>query len=370
MTAKHRAGSLMLLGALVMILLAGASVVYRSAQPMTLLVDGHSRTVAPGSRIGDLYDSGYLAPSGAMTTVWGDVIDEDGGGSPRVAVNGAFAQRDQQLHHGDVVTSRPGHDVVEPLVTVAKFVSAGSVVEGTGPVQRLVRAGSPGLARVTQGYYSRKVVSTETIAPALDAVYVRTAATAADKLVALTFDDGPWPSSTEAVLSVLASRGVRATFFMVGKHVNAYPGIAQQVAAQGHLVANHTQAHVNLQNASAGRLRAEISVGAAVVQGLTGSSPTLLRPPGGHSSDLVRQTASSLGMRTVLWNVDTRDWTRPGAEQIVANAVTAPPQRAIILLHDGGGDRSQTVAALPAIIDALAAQGYSFVTVDELLSVE
>lgn len=367
---KHRVGVFVLLGVLVVAFVTGLGAMRGFGRPLTVVVDGHSRTLARGTTVGDLSRGGYLAQPGALVTIWGDVIEKSGGGAPSVVVNGSAASQGQRLHRGDVVTSRRGHDLVEPLVTVERFIPADSVIEGSGPVEHLVRTGSPGLARVKMGFYSQRIVATETVIPTLSTVYVRTAATSADKLVALTFDDGPWPSSTEQILGILAQKNVRATFFMVGKCVNVRPGIAQEVAAQGHVIGDHTRGHVELQHASKATVHAEILGGAESIQGATGVYPTLFRPPGGGVNERVRETAAKLGMRTVLWNVDTRDWTKPGAEQIVANAVNHVPQHAIILMHDGGGDRSQTVAALPAIIDALAGQGYSFVTVNELLSVE
>jgi len=191
-------------------------------------------------------------------------------------------------------------------------------------------------------------------------------------LVALTFDDGPDPTWTPQILDVLATYGVPATFFDIGMNAQANPGLVQQEVDSGSLVANHTYSHLDLTAIPQWRAQLEIRAGNWVLQGITGREPVLFRSPYGAQELTDAQSASrqdlaaALGMQPVGWNVDALDWSRPGVPAIVANATSSAAAEQVILLHDGGGDRSQTVAALPLIIERMRARGYQFVTPDQL----
>jgi len=191
-------------------------------------------------------------------------------------------------------------------------------------------------------------------------------------LVALTFDDGPDPTWTPQVLSVLATKHVPATFFDIGMAAEAHPEIVQREVSQGNVVGDHTYSHLDLTQIPLWRAKLEIAAGQWVLHGITGRTPVLFRSPYGNaemadSNSAQRQDlATQLGMQPVSWNVDPEDWQRPGVAQIVARATSTSSDNLIILLHDGGGNRAQTVAALPQIIDKLRAEGYVFVTADQL----
>lgn len=191
-------------------------------------------------------------------------------------------------------------------------------------------------------------------------------------LVALTFDDGPDPTWTPQVLEVLRSKGVPGTFFDIGMNALHNPSLVEQEVSQGGVVADHTYSHLDLTEIPQWRARLEIAAGQWVIHGITGRTPTLFRSPYGAAeladtqSATHRDLATALGMQPVGWNVDPYDWAQPGVAQIVATVTSAQGRNLVVLLHDGGGDRSQTVAALPGIIDGLRARGYQFVTVDQL----
>lgn len=186
-----------------------------------------------------------------------------------------------------------------------------------------------------------------------------------EKLVALTFDDGPWPD-TLAVLEVLRQYGVQATFFWVGLHLQKRPEIAQQVVAEGHAIGNHTWSHRNtpMTPEEAGE---EIERTSALIQQITGLTTSLFRPPGGRLHNGLADYALRQGYTVVQWSVLSEDTQAQGAATIVDNVLRNVKPGSIILLHDGGGDRSQTVVALHSILPALQAQGYRFVTVPDLL---
>ncbi|WP_078892054.1 polysaccharide deacetylase family protein [Streptomyces sp. NRRL S-350] len=182
------------------------------------------------------------------------------------------------------------------------------------------------------------------------------------KVVYLTFDDGPSPAYTPGVLATLARYGVRATFFEIGQNVNAHPSLTAQVAKQGHSVQNHSWSHPDLRKLSGSALDAQLVNTDKAIRAGTGRTPNCLRPPYGAVNGAVRARAAALGKQVVLWSVDPVDWSRPGTAAIRSRVLDNVRPGSVILLHDGGGDRSQTVAALPAIISTLKARGYGFAT--------
>jgi peptidoglycan/xylan/chitin deacetylase (PgdA/CDA1 family)/glycosyltransferase involved in cell wall biosynthesis len=192
------------------------------------------------------------------------------------------------------------------------------------------------------------------------------------KVVALTFDDGPNEPYTSEILDVLAREQVHATFFAVGVNVLTYPDAARRIVADGNIIANHSYDHSRLATAVDFRY-SEVVRAQDVIQQVTGVSPHFFRPPAGiHTPWQLRRVAST-GLVAVNWDSEGYDWQRPNSPDRIAQKVLASVRPgSIILLHDGdethhGSDRSQTVAALPSIIETLRSEGYSFVTVPELL---
>jgi peptidoglycan/xylan/chitin deacetylase (PgdA/CDA1 family) len=180
------------------------------------------------------------------------------------------------------------------------------------------------------------------------------------KVVALTFDDGP-SDYTDDFLRVLAEKDVRGTFFEVGQVMPGREDEMRQILAQGSEIGDHTMDHVELPG------YAQIAGAASRIAAYTHFRPCLFRPPGGAVDEEVIATAGSLQMRTVTWDVDPRDWSTPGVGAIYADVVGHVQPGSIVLMHDGGGPRGETLAALPQIIDTLRGRGYRFATVTELL---
>ena len=188
--------------------------------------------------------------------------------------------------------------------------------------------------------------------------------------VALTFDDGPNPAATPRILDVLASRGVRATFFLLGRHVDRWPEIARAVCDAGHQLGNHGFLHAKLHRRSPAFVRRDLERGTDAIERATGLRPRLFRAPHGFRAPWVSPIARSLGQRTVGWSLGVRDSDRPGIEEITRRAVAGTRAGTILLLHDGdgydpAGDRTQTAAAVGPIVDALRAQGYTFASLPE-----
>jgi peptidoglycan/xylan/chitin deacetylase (PgdA/CDA1 family) len=185
--------------------------------------------------------------------------------------------------------------------------------------------------------------------------------------VALTFDDGPRPPYTGRVLDVLERYGVPATFFCVGLNAGAYPEYLARMRAQGHGLGNHTWSHPFLPDLSRPQLVAQISrAGEAIAEAGDGVAPGLFRPPYGSRTPQVMDWLSEIDQTMVLWDVAPDDWMMPGADTVARNVLDQTRPGSVILLHDSGGDRSDTVAALPLIIEGLLARDYRFVLVDEL----
>jgi peptidoglycan/xylan/chitin deacetylase (PgdA/CDA1 family) len=188
------------------------------------------------------------------------------------------------------------------------------------------------------------------------------AATAGAKVVALTFDDGPSPY-TPAVLSVLQQYHVPATFFEVGEEVPRYPQYARLLTSAGYPVENHTWSHPDLTKLSPAQVGAQIDQTQSEIRAVTGTTPQCLRPPYDAFNATVLNEVAARGMTTMSYSVDSKDWTRPGVGAIVQAVVGAAFPGAVVGMHDGGGDRSETVAALPQIITQLRAKGYAFVSI-------
>ena len=176
--------------------------------------------------------------------------------------------------------------------------------------------------------------------------------------VAVTFDDGPDPRYTPQILAILARAHTPATFFMVGRQAATHPQLVRQVAQAGQAIGGHTWNHVLLDRLPPGRVAAEVDCTDRLLAGLTGRAVRLVRPPDGAYDRRVVDLLAAQDLQLVLWTVDSRDWARPGVGRIVATVTRELGPGAIILFHDGGGDRSQTVAALPQVLGLLHARGY------------
>ena len=192
-------------------------------------------------------------------------------------------------------------------------------------------------------------------------------------LVALTFDDGPCPPYTGQILDILREENARASFFVVGRHAAAFPGLVRRMAVEGHQIGNHTWHHTDLLTLDRSAIADEVCCTGNLIAGIAGSAPRIVRPPHGFRDPAVMNVMAGQGLTVVGWSVMSRDWTNPGVDAIVSRTVGSCRDGAIIPLHDGDGaagtaSRAQTVAALRPIVRELRARGYRFVTVDEILA--
>ena len=192
--------------------------------------------------------------------------------------------------------------------------------------------------------------------------------------VALTFDDGPDPRWTPEILEVLKASNVKAAFFLLGANAEKYPGLVRQIVAEGHEIGNHTYYHPNLALCWPEHVRLELNATELLLQSITGRSTTLFRPPYAADTSPSRiseleplQIAQDLGYLVVLENIDPQDWAQPGTDIILQRIKQQRRDGSIILLHDAGGDRHQTVEALPQVLSYLRTRGDSIVSLSTLL---
>lgn len=189
-----------------------------------------------------------------------------------------------------------------------------------------------------------------------------------EKVIALTFDDGPHPKVTDKILDLLAEYDAKATFFVVGKNVELYGRATARAVREGHEIGNHTYAHPSIGGLGCAEIACELLRTEALVEELTGKSCHIFRPPGGECTKEAQLAALGNGFSLVLWNIDTRDWAGVSSSEIVKNVMSNAAPGSVILFHDYVGKEAGTIDALKEILPRLSAAGYRFVTVSELLS--
>jgi peptidoglycan/xylan/chitin deacetylase (PgdA/CDA1 family) len=210
------------------------------------------------------------------------------------------------------------------------------------------------------------------------AVFVRRGtfyhANVSDKVVALTFDDGPSAEWTPKILDALKGSGAKATFFMIGEHVVRYPEIARRVVAEGHEAAIHTFHHPNLLFSSLPDLKKEIVDGQRAIKNATNVTTNLFRPPKAWLTNKEKKYIDKLGFISVLWTLNSKDWVTFDDKYVVKFLLNRVRPGDIILFHDAGGvfgiekgDRDETLRTIPTLVEKLKNLGYRFVTVSELI---
>ncbi|AKG23090.1 polysaccharide deacetylase family protein [Calothrix sp. 336/3] len=208
------------------------------------------------------------------------------------------------------------------------------------------------------------------VPPSLQGVVINQATLSpSQKIIALTFDDGPWKDTTVQVLDILKQNNIKGTFFVVGRNLKLYPQLAQRVVTEGHAIGNHTWNHFyHYMNPQAAAF--EINSTNDLIYQVTGVKTTLFRPPGGMMHNGLVAYAKNQKYSVVMWSSDSIDYNRPAVPRLVGNVMKFARPGGIVLMHDGGGNRTNTVKALPQIINNFKKQGYRFVTIPELLEMQ
>jgi peptidoglycan/xylan/chitin deacetylase (PgdA/CDA1 family)/sulfur carrier protein ThiS len=344
--------------AVIAAVLAGAAIAVWIAWPLLvrdsvrISVAGVARDVERGSTLADAVARFDLRPhAGSLLDVEGGVLTA-GAYPGSILLNGARVAAGTELREGDRIAVVDGRDRREALAREVVPVPGGRPSD-----PQFTLAFTPGTEIVTRGAVSHKLVSSR---------FRPSGAPRVAHAVALTFDDGPWPGTTSRILRILERHHVPATFFAVGSQVERYPELVRRELRAGMAVGNHSYGHPNsppFDELPIARIRDETARGGAALAA-AGVHAELFRPPGGAYSLEVVRAANALGERVVLWSVDPTDW-RPGttARQIARRVLRAVEPGSIVLLHDGGGDRSATARALPRIIEGIRKKGLRLVSV-------
>lgn len=364
------------------LLLVGIGVgVYFVLNPLSfdITVNGVKHTVDRGATLETVLDEGMATPKpGNLLAIDGSVAQEGGGDKFAATVNGeATTDVATKLKKNDAIEITNGADVTETFQSSTEEVPYQRVEDDNywnGSLHIYIK-GVNGVRTTKTGDVSG-VVLTEDTQPVVNEEYrIYTANTGGDKVIALTFDDGPWPETTEAILDILDQYDAKATFFTIGNQIADHTSTMKRAHDAGHQICTHTWDHaagsgqgVNLTYMSAEEQINEVQKGIEAIKSVIGTEPShIMRAPGGNFHGDIVWTLEPYITAEIGWDVDTEDWRRPGADTIAQRILKAQPGD-VVLMHDGGGPRSQTVEALKQALPALKEQGYRFVTVDELLA--
>ncbi|HEU4355231.1 MAG TPA: polysaccharide deacetylase family protein [Actinomycetota bacterium] len=315
--------------------------------PIAISVGGVEVLADPHATFGDVvHERSLRAPDGRLLDVEGGVIDPhaDPGG---IWLNGTAAARSTPLTDGDAIVVVPGTDRVEGTRRVVQPLPGQQL---QNPMRTLATSR---MQRVTtEGRVSGIVV---------DVRYRPIGRSNEPPSVALTFDDGPWPHGTVRVLGILQRMRVQATFFMVGYLMERYPQVVERVRDAGMAIGTHSWAHPYVTpfvDLSPHRQETEVARPADLLRTRFGVAPTLFRPPGGSVDPSVVRAADRNGMRVALWDVDPHDYRASARPRAIAKTVLHSIRPgSIVLLHDGGGDQTATIRALPRIIRGIRHMG-------------
>ncbi len=342
-------------------------------RPVRVTVNGNEAQVRVGSTLDEVFAASSLSVRpGDYVSVSDNVIKAEKGRRFSALVNDeqlSAEQIDEYRIEGDeAIEFGDGDNVTEEFTYESEPIMPYLRMEGSGySLQYISQWGRTGELQHRVGKdsgHTADVVTKEAqdcVITCLDPYFED------KKLVALTFDDGPADPYTEQYLEILGRYGVKATFFNLGDNVQAYPQLARRIVEEGHQLCNHTMAHNQLTAVDNQVVYSEITRSAAVIEEATGIRTAHIRPPYGSFTE--RSWLGSGGSITasINWTGDSKDWELPGVDAIVSNSLLNLHSGSIILMHDGGGDRSQDVEALPKIIEQAQSEGYEFVTVADLM---
>lgn len=351
---------------------------YYHTMPVTLTVNGTKREVAYNTTYAGLHDLGYLVQeNGDLVAVDGSVLTKGAGQQFKVYVDGNLVSNNNaRVKKNVTVTEDKGDNTTEDAIVTETPVSWTWDASGShhdGSLGITITPGTDGTAVTKTGKISGKTVTVNSATPMVQRTcrWYNVTVPSDQKVIALTFDDGPSDTYTQQILDILSENGAVGTFFELGQNVEKYPALSKAVVQQGSQVGSHSYDHpYYFTTIGKAALQEELRKAQEAIYNATGVTVTTVRAPGGEfDATTWTQTGDYMSVE-VYWNVDTQDWEKPGSATIVNNAVSNAKNGRIILMHDGGGNRDQTVAALKEIVPQLKAQGYTFVTIDQLVQIQ
>lgn len=354
---------------------------WQSTKPIDITVNGQQLQLPRAATVNDAFEAADSpATAGNMLDIDGELLQEGSGTAYTATLDGheldPTTAADTPLDGHTSIDFANGVDVEEPSNTAEnQSIAHGAQDVGHGPLHIVTQKGQDGSGTIKTGQVSGKQQVIEVTSDPVDTIMKRCYPdTQGEKVVALTFDDGPWDDTNE-LLDVLRDNGAKATFFTVGNRIsgNGVDTVKREVA-EGHQVATHTWDHaagdgqsVNLSYMSAEQQREEVTKGFQAIEDATGQKPSfVMRAPGGNFPTEVWSNVEDLVVADIGWDVDTTDWKRPEASRIAAELMRITPGD-IVLMHDGGGNRENTIEALRIALPKLVQDGWKFVTIDELM---
>ena len=348
------------------------------AGPIQATVNGETMTLEGDQRsIEGLLDNDIVSVNAGNFVAVDNSVIREGDGTRCSAIINEQEVTDLSTHinEGDQVVVSNGTDVMEAYTDSAPTVlPAGYSKAGMYGALHVFLPGQDGEMVTRTGSESGITIEQTTKEKIDDRLVYYNANSNGEKVVALTFDDGPWDTTTEQILDILKENGAKATFYTIGQQVSQHSDQIERMAAEGHEIATHTWDHadgsgrgVSLDLMSTDERKQEVEKGLAVIEEVSGKDASIyFRAPGGNFGESTATDLKSLVSGEIGWNIDTEDWRRPGAD-VIAERIKSVQPGGVVLMHDGGGDRSQTVAGLREGIAYLKSQGYKFVTISELI---
>ncbi|OZG57378.1 polysaccharide deacetylase [Bifidobacterium tissieri] len=348
-------------------------------RPITVTVNGTSVKTRVNTSLITLLNinDGFGTQAGKLLSVSGKTLDEHGGDRYAVTLGNTEVKSSDlastRVNDGDVLFVKNGKDTTEPHQVVRAAIPFGNDVnlKGGGTIQYVEQQGVDGVKEQWVGEQSKETVDKKVLKEPVNFKVTTKSPNPQDgkKYIALTFDDGP-SKYTQDILNILNEKGVHATFFNLSEQGTEFPDQEKAVAAAGNEVASHSVSHKYLPKLSRDDLRKEINDSFAPIEANTGGSGRMFRSPYGAFEAQQWVDSTDLISMNVLWSIDTEDWRRPGPDKIHDAVLGHARNGSIVLMHDGGGDRSQDIEALPRIIDDLKNEGFTFVTVSEMIKLD
>ncbi len=373
-------GSLIAVAVVVVLAIVGifAFTNWMGSKPVEVTLNGDQVTISGAERsVGGLLDNNVVSVTpGNYVAVDGSTIRQGEGTRCTAKVNGNDTDdMGMHLNGGDKIEISNGTDITEPYTdSDPQTLPHKTELKGVGAVHLYSNNAQDGEQVTRTGKESGITATVTTKEPVDNIVQYYNVNSNGDKVIALTFDDGPWDKQTDEILDILEQNDAKATFFTVGQCISGHEKELQRAASMGCEIGTHTWDHaegsgqgVSLIKMSTDERKQEVQKGLEAIKNATGQeASTIFRCPGGNFDTSVATDLEGIVTAEIGWNVDTTDWKKPGADVIAQRIQSAGPGN-IILMHDGGGDRSQTIEGLRQALPKMKEQGYTFITVQELL---
>jgi len=348
------------------ITLIGIEVFFYSAHAKIPIKINNENYITKEKTVGDaLRKVGFKPETGNLLSHDGEIVLNGLGEEPTIYLDGSRVKESSLISRGSRIEMVQGRNLREVIKERTLEITPRTIIEGSGPFVVVKRPGSPGEIREYYLEDSGLIVKKEIVSKPKPTILKRGKINP-KRMAALTFDDGPLLPYTKQIVDILKSYDVPATFFVVGTQVQKYPATIKYMKDQGFDIENHSLTHSRLDDKDQAVVENEIQVSHDLILAKTGESPRWFRPPFGRLNGLLGEAVTRRGYSIALWSVDPMDWQAESVDSIIQTMMLQVRPGAIVLLHDGGGNRQVTVAALPKIIEHLRSAGYSIVTLDQL----